>query len=356
MADTAEEVKADVVAAPAVESSGEITTATPDVAMEPVSDGAEHEKMLSAARQIEFYFADANLPYDKFMWTLYIKDPDHWVPVETVSSFKRMREFAAFGNEWVAKALRLSEELEVDEAGLKVRRRTEVQEPKGQFERSVYAKGFGDEDDTLQKKLEEFFGKYGKTNAVRMRRDEDKKFKGSVFAEFADFNTVDAFLTSDPKPSWDGSDLLIMTKEAYCDMKIKEKGLSGKAANNRRDAMKHNGKGFNAFREMARAKAGSAKGGKSEPKQDIFLEFLGSKILIQQDEDGNGSVKEEDVPYVPGATLKFVGCGGDVVWSEIKDPIKAKFDGRAPYIKYSRGDNEGLVGFHKALSERRSTR
>ena len=43
------------------------------------------------------------------------------------------------GDAWVVKALRLSEELEVDETGTKVRRRTEVQEPKGQFERSVYA-------------------------------------------------------------------------------------------------------------------------------------------------------------------------------------------------------------------------
>lgn len=73
------------------------------------------------------------------MWTLYTKDPDHWVPVETVASFKRMREYASLGVPWVAKALRLSEELEVDESGSKVRRRTEVQEPKGQFERSVYA-------------------------------------------------------------------------------------------------------------------------------------------------------------------------------------------------------------------------
>jgi lupus La protein len=73
------------------------------------------------------------------MWTLYTKDPEHWVPVQTVASFKRMRDFASQGVEWVAKALRLSDELEVDETGTKVRRRTEVQEPKGQFERSIYA-------------------------------------------------------------------------------------------------------------------------------------------------------------------------------------------------------------------------
>ena len=39
-------------------------------------------------------------------------------------------------------------------------------------------KGFGEEEPGLQRRLEEFFGKYGKTNAVRMRRVEgSKEFK-----------------------------------------------------------------------------------------------------------------------------------------------------------------------------------
>ncbi|KAF8056037.1 hypothetical protein FPV67DRAFT_1534911 [Lyophyllum atratum] len=346
-----EDVEMTAVGVPVIPVAEVKEKAESSTATEKTSEGDDKELMAKAAKQIEFYFADANLPYDKFMWTLYTKDPDHWVPVQTVASFKRMREYSALGHEWVARALRTSDFLEVDEAGKKVRRRTEVQEPKGQFERSVYAKGFPDEDPTLQRRLEDFFGKYGKTNAVRMRRDENKKFKNSVFAEFADFDHVEAFLKSDPKPSWDGEELLIMTKEAYCDMKIKEKGLTGKTANNRKELMSTT-RGFNAFREMARAKSTPSKGsaGATEPKE-VFLEFMGSKILIQQDEEGTGSVKEEDVPYVKGATLRFEGCGGDVTWSEIKDPIKEKFEGRAPFIKYARGEDSGLVGFHKALTE-----
>ena len=73
------------------------------------------------------------------MWTLYSKDPEHWVSLETVASFKRMREFSALGLPWIAAALKSSTALEVDETNEKVRRRTEVTEPKGQFERSVYA-------------------------------------------------------------------------------------------------------------------------------------------------------------------------------------------------------------------------
>jgi lupus La protein len=73
------------------------------------------------------------------MWTLHTANPEHWVPISTVASFKRMRTYTSLGNEWVAKALKLSEDLEVDETNTKVRRRTEVQEPKDQFARSVYA-------------------------------------------------------------------------------------------------------------------------------------------------------------------------------------------------------------------------
>lgn len=309
-----------------------------------MDDGKLMEQMTKAAKQIEFYFADSNLPFDKFMWTLYTKDPDHWVPVHTVASFKRMREFNVNGLEWIANALRLSDFLEVDETGTKVRRRTEVQEPKDSFERSVYAKGFPDEDNTLQKRIEEFFNQYGTTTAVRMRRGEDKSFKNSVFAEFVDFPSVDAFLKADPKPTFEGKELLIMSKDAYCEMKIKEKGLTGKSANHRRNLIANNTRGFNAFREMA-------KGKHSEAPKEVFLEFMGTKLLITKDKEGNGTVNEKDIPFVKGATLKFDGCGGDVKWQEIKDPAKERFDGKAPFIKYSRGDNHGLVGFHKTLSE-----
>ena len=114
---------------------------------------------VSLSKKVEFYFADANLPYDKctnfwvlsflsmlnerfryrFMWTLYMKDPEHWIPIQTVASFKRMRQFGSHGLEWVTNALRLSDVLQVDETGTKVRRTTEPQPPKNQFERSVYA-------------------------------------------------------------------------------------------------------------------------------------------------------------------------------------------------------------------------
>jgi lupus La protein len=90
---------------------------------------------------VEFYFADSNLPYDKFMWQLHTANDEHWVPLKTVTSFKRMREHLVDRElSWVADAIRVrSSALEVDEKGDNVRRTTEVTEPKGQFQRSVYA-------------------------------------------------------------------------------------------------------------------------------------------------------------------------------------------------------------------------
>ena len=74
------------------------------------------------------------------MWGLHSANDDHWVPLATVTSFKRMKEFQTFGQEWIVNAIRqLSTLLEADESGANVRRKTQVQEPKGQHERSVYA-------------------------------------------------------------------------------------------------------------------------------------------------------------------------------------------------------------------------
>lgn len=167
-----------------------------------------------------------------------------------------------------------------------------------------------------------------------MRRiDKSKEFKGSVFVEFTDFETIDKILNADPKPAWEGKELLMMTKcvfypsqsqivrslvrilrEAYCEMKIKEKGLTGKSAALRKEYIAR--RGFNAFREMEKAKNPSSSSAKSK-KPDIKLEFMGSKIPVQV-EDGVGSVDKEDVPFVQGATLKFEGDVGDVSFNQIK--------------------------------------
>ena len=109
---------------------------------------------------------------------------------------------------------------------------------------------------------------------------------------------------------------ILLSREAQCDMKIKEMGLTGKSAILRKQSNLPGGrKGFNAFREMEREKSGKA--GKSDkPKPEIWLEFMGAKIRVY--EDDGGSIKDEDVPYVKGSALKFSGCGGKINFEDIK--------------------------------------
>jgi lupus La protein len=320
------------------------------------------------------------------MWSLHTANDEHWVPVATIASFKRMREFQPRGVEWVANVLRTSAELEVSADGAKVRRQTEVQEPKGAFDRSVYAvrllpqrelpplpqaaesprrrvlvKKFRGSSENLSNSLPNT-GKLGLSvcgvwmvprrsryvllvYASSLRTSDHRQ--GSVFTEFVDYKSVEAFLNADPKPSWDGQELLIMSKEAYVEMKIKEKGLKGKAAVVKRDHITR--KGFDAFREMRLAAEG--KKGKKEAekaKPEIFVELFGTKLRVLE-EDG-GSVVPEEVPRVRGSALRFSGCGGEVSFDDIKRPLKERFS-RAPFVKYTKGDDSGLVGFDKALDE-----
>jgi len=95
----------------------------------------------AALKQVEFYFADANLPFDKFLFTLTRKNEGGWVPLSTLASFKRMKPICdALSLPELADALRASPELlEVDEAGENVRRRTELVQVKDAHTRSIYA-------------------------------------------------------------------------------------------------------------------------------------------------------------------------------------------------------------------------
>ncbi len=115
------------------------------------------------------------------MWTLHTKSESHYVPIATVSSFKRMREYLPKGLDWITNALRTSDLLEVDGESQNVRRKTDVKPPVNVLDRSVYAKGFGTDDKNggLQKELEKLFSKWGTVVAVRLRREKDKKFKVS---------------------------------------------------------------------------------------------------------------------------------------------------------------------------------
>ncbi|SZF02176.1 unnamed protein product [Blumeria hordei] len=181
---------------------------------------------LLIVRQVEFYFGDANLPTDKFMWGLTEGSSNVPVSVKKICEFGRMRRFSPY--EAIVSALKESKFLQVSgEEGAEVINRRiafDPDTPRNKAEsRSIYAKGFGNEEPSSQFDIEAFFAPYGPTNAVRLRRTHDKLFKGSVFVEFADEETAQKFLDLPNKPLWKGEHCLrVMSKKAYMDLKMEE--------------------------------------------------------------------------------------------------------------------------------------
>ena len=188
--------------------------------------------MLTLCLQVEFYFSDGNLPYDKFLLNAVAGSKNSPVELATLHSFKRMRHFQPFSA--IVDAMRESTFLELCEDDKCVKRKHPLPEEFDEgpdpnairiFEdrampRCVYAKGFGDEAPSTQFDIEAFFAPYGPTNAVRLRRSEDKLFKGSVFIEFETEELAEAFLALDPKPKYKENELQIMSKKEYCDKKV----------------------------------------------------------------------------------------------------------------------------------------
>jgi lupus La protein len=136
------------------------------------------------------------------------------VPIDKIASFKKMKLISE-DIDLITAALKESEELlEVSEDGLKVRRKTPLVAPESIFQKTVYAvsrpvciitmhtapllirhvlvlkKGFpvGEEIDDkaffdLQEEIGQIFSEFGKVEAVRMRKTDDKPSKFKVKAE-----------------------------------------------------------------------------------------------------------------------------------------------------------------------------
>ncbi|KAL8278734.1 hypothetical protein RQP46_008803 [Phenoliferia psychrophenolica] len=272
-----EESKADVVPAAGAAAS---TTESPEQAL---------------VTQIEFYLSDSNLPFDKFLFTLWASSftspsdkvtsvpvPDDfvapktesatkstissfhqgWIPLSTLTSFKRMRAFldappAGLGSMDTIAATLISDSNQVETRKFAdewfIRRTMELARPEDAFLRSAYVKGFPvpvggeseaeqaatkDEEFELQKKLEAWVRALGvgKVKSLRMRR-EDKppapgsdrkvslkgrgKFKGSIFVEFDRVEAIQALLSLDPKPTYEGKELEMKSKADYVEEKRK---------------------------------------------------------------------------------------------------------------------------------------
>lgn len=181
-------------------------------------------------RQVEFYFSDANLPMDKFLLQATGGSENKPFSLKELHTFKRMAHFQPYSA--VVEAVKQSKLLDINSKD-EVSRKTPLSEEYSDeahknrriyeekaMPRSIYAKGFGAEDEKTQTKVEEFFAPYGEVVSVRLRRNEDKTFKGSATIEFADEDTAAKFLALETKPLWEGkTKLQFETKKAWAEEK-----------------------------------------------------------------------------------------------------------------------------------------
>ncbi|KAF3937389.1 hypothetical protein ABW19_dt0206111 [Dactylella cylindrospora] len=219
-------------------------------------------------KQIEFYFADSNLRWDKFLYGL-VGEENKWVDIALVAGFNRMRRFKSLDN--IKKALEDSVLMEMNEDRTKMRRKNPMimmKDPKlvdKAIQRSVYAKGFGIETKTTQFDIEKFFEETGlQINAVRLRRDDEKVFKGSVFVEFKTIEYMEKFMDLENKPKWNEQSMALIDPTAEDDAESTEKDQPSTADKASKEAEK--GIQYMKKEDFVEMKMKGIRDGKIKPK------------------------------------------------------------------------------------------
>ncbi|XP_002980176.2 la-related protein 6C [Selaginella moellendorffii] len=131
------------------------------------SSALSEDTRAQVVQQVEFYFSDANLPTDNYLMKFIKKDPEGFVPIPIIGSFRKIKQLTKnYGA--LAAALRSSSKLVVSEDGKKVRRAEpladiDLDEIQG---RTVVAENLP-EDHSIQS-LEKLFGTIGSVKMVRV--------------------------------------------------------------------------------------------------------------------------------------------------------------------------------------------
>ncbi|ODV62369.1 tRNA maturation protein LHP1, partial [Ascoidea rubescens DSM 1968] len=133
-------------------------------------------------KQVEFYFSDANLNYDRYLLNEVRSNAEGWVKIELIASWNRMKKFRPVKN--IVDSIKKSTALVVSDNDLMIRRKTPFVVTTESYEKSyahtLYVEGFP----TLIKKmqifqsdLESYFGQFGEVAIIKIRKKKfDKSF------------------------------------------------------------------------------------------------------------------------------------------------------------------------------------
>jgi lupus La protein len=149
----------------------------------------ENSDLGKIKKQVEFYFGDSNYRVDKFLREECLKN-EGWIPIKTILGFKKLSELTS-SIEDVKDALKDSKVVELKDDQIK---KIETEEYKRYItsedieQRVIHIKGL-DKSMGLED-IERLLSKYMDPVLIRMRRDKQRNFKGSVFVELKSVEDV----------------------------------------------------------------------------------------------------------------------------------------------------------------------
>ncbi|KAH8235489.1 hypothetical protein KR032_001399 [Drosophila birchii] len=141
----------------------------------------------SIRSQMEFYFGDANLSKDRFLRRYVDQDP--YVPLEVFLTFNKIKTLTQDVQQ-IAKSLSNSQLLELDESGLKVRRKTKLPKQRDVNDKTLYVEALP--ANASHDWLKEVFSRYGPVAYVSLPHyPGTKKIKEFAFIEFEKAGAVE---------------------------------------------------------------------------------------------------------------------------------------------------------------------
>lgn len=288
MADNVEEKTVAAVTETSVEETKEKTVAaeTETSVEEPLS--LLEKKII---RQVEYYFGDVNYPRDKFLQEKKTEE-DGWISLECLTTFNRLKCLST-DLEAITSALKRSKSgvLEINDTEFKVRRCPDRVIPDrddpiikaASKKKTLYMKGFP-ETYTIDTVQDFFTEKDINTIFIKVKTDDDRKFKGSIFVETSTQEEADKLLKSE-ELKCEENIITVLTRDDH----FKEK-----------DAEKRNN-------------------GEKESEED-------PKFL-----------------HKTGCVIQFKGCGDSTSREDLKD----LFGAHAPiaWVDFNRGETQGFIRF-----------
>ncbi|CAN6287668.1 unnamed protein product [Urochloa humidicola] len=118
-------------------------------------------------KQVEYQFSDTNLVANDFLTKIMNKDPEGYVPLSIISSWKKIKAMGVT-NQLLVRALRTSEKLVVSDDGRRVRRAQPFTERHKEEMQSRMVIAENLPDDSTRNSLEKIFGVIGSVKNIRI--------------------------------------------------------------------------------------------------------------------------------------------------------------------------------------------